>query len=126
MTNDASATAAETIARHVMGIPTLTTRNNDRQDFREVAVWTIKAALEAAFAAGQAEARKKDRTAPPADDEAGWLVMTNDTRTTNWLAVEETPDAAEDAARDWLTKQADPETTAWVVKVARFIHHPEA
>ena len=32
---------------------TLTTRNNDSQDFYEVAVWCLKAALEEAYEAGK-------------------------------------------------------------------------
>jgi hypothetical protein len=37
-------------------LETLETRNSDGLDFHEVAVWSIRAALEAAFAAGQAAA----------------------------------------------------------------------
>ena len=36
---------------------TLETRNSDGLDFHDVAVWSIRAALEAAFAAGQATTR---------------------------------------------------------------------
>ena len=43
----------EIAARH-FHIETLETRNSDRLDFHDVAVWSIRAALEAAFAAGQA------------------------------------------------------------------------
>lgn len=38
-------------------VETLETRNSDSLDFHDVAVWSIRAALEAAFAAGQAAAR---------------------------------------------------------------------
>jgi hypothetical protein len=38
-------------------LETLETRNSDSLDFHDVAVWSIRAALEAAFAAGQAAAR---------------------------------------------------------------------
>ncbi len=41
------------IAATILDLETLETRNSDRLDFREVAVWGIKAALEAAYAAGQ-------------------------------------------------------------------------
>lgn len=41
------------IAREHLGISTLTTRGLDRLDFHDLAVWQIRAALEAAFAAGQ-------------------------------------------------------------------------
>lgn len=41
-----------------MGFETMETRNSDRLDFREVAVWQVRAALEAAFAAGRADAAK--------------------------------------------------------------------
>lgn len=45
------------IARDTLGIETLATRNRSADDLHEVAIWNIKAALEAAFAAGCA-ARK--------------------------------------------------------------------
>lgn len=45
----------EIAARH-FHLETLETRNRDSLDFHEVAVWSIRAALEAAFAAGQAAA----------------------------------------------------------------------
>ena len=38
-------------------LETLETRNSDSLDFHDVSVWSIRAALEAAFAAGQAAAR---------------------------------------------------------------------
>lgn len=46
----------EIAAKH-FGLETLETRNSDSLDFHDVAVWSIRAALEAAFAAGQATAR---------------------------------------------------------------------
>lgn len=52
MTNQDTIIAS--IAAEFLGIETLATRNSDRLDFHEVAVWRIKAALEAAFAAGGA------------------------------------------------------------------------
>ncbi len=45
----------EIAARH-FHLETLETRNSDSLDFHDVAVWSIRAALEAAFAAGQAAA----------------------------------------------------------------------
>lgn len=42
----------EIAAKHFHSIDTLETRNNDGLDFHELAVWSIRAALEAAFAAG--------------------------------------------------------------------------
>lgn len=45
------------IAAKYFGLETLETRNSDSLDFHDVAVWSIRAALEAAFAAGQATAR---------------------------------------------------------------------
>ncbi|MDD2711356.1 MAG: hypothetical protein PHU77_00410 [Simplicispira sp.] len=42
----------ETIARQHLMLETLETRNCG-QDFKEVAVWCVKAALQAAFEAGQ-------------------------------------------------------------------------
>jgi hypothetical protein len=46
----------EIAAKH-FHIETLETRNSDSLDFHDVAVWSIRAALEAAFAAGQAATR---------------------------------------------------------------------
>ncbi|AGI69864.1 hypothetical protein OAN307_c45070 [Octadecabacter antarcticus 307] len=46
----------EIAAKH-FHLETLETRNSDSLDFHDVSVWSIRAALEAAFAAGQATAR---------------------------------------------------------------------
>jgi hypothetical protein len=46
----------EIAAKH-FHIETLETRNSDGLDFHDVAVWSIRVALEAAFAAGQAATR---------------------------------------------------------------------
>ena len=43
----------EDIAKRHLLVETLETRNNDSQDFYEVAVWCLKAALMEAFQAGQ-------------------------------------------------------------------------
>ena len=50
------------IAREHLHLETLDTRNSDSLDFRDQAVWSIKAALEAAYRAG-AEAAEQAR--PP-------------------------------------------------------------
>ena len=44
--------------KHFPNIETLETRNSDRLDFHDVAVWAIRNALEAAYAAGQAAAKR--------------------------------------------------------------------
>jgi hypothetical protein len=44
----------ESIAKEHFTVETLETRRSDSLDFHEVAVWQMKAALEAAFRAGQA------------------------------------------------------------------------
>jgi hypothetical protein len=44
------------IARRTLGIATLETRNSDRLDFKEVAVWSLKDALREAFEAGRRSA----------------------------------------------------------------------
>jgi hypothetical protein len=41
------------IARTALDIETLEERKSDRLDFHEVSVWGLKAALEAAYQAGQ-------------------------------------------------------------------------
>lgn len=51
------------IAQTILGLETLATRNSDRLDFHDLAVWNIKAALQAAFEAGQ-QAGKKPRQNP--------------------------------------------------------------
>lgn len=51
-------TLAEIAARH-LDLETLETRNSDGLDFSDQAVWSIKAALEAAYAAGMAAAKKE-------------------------------------------------------------------
>lgn len=43
----------EDIAKRHLLVETLETRNSDSQDFYEVAVWCMKAALEEAFEAGR-------------------------------------------------------------------------
>lgn len=42
------------IAETHLGLSTLAARNSDDLDFKEQAVWSIRAALEAAFLAGKA------------------------------------------------------------------------
>ena len=49
----------EIAAKHFHSIKTLETRNSDQLDFHDVAVWAIRAALEAAYAAGLAAAAKR-------------------------------------------------------------------
>ena len=60
------------IAQTILGLETLDTRNSDRLDFHDVAVWNIKAALQAAFEAGQKAGKKpcqmpQKRVAKPAE-----------------------------------------------------------
>ncbi len=49
----------EIAAKHFHTIETLEIRNSDRLDFHDVAVWAIRAALEAAYAAGVTAAIKR-------------------------------------------------------------------
>lgn len=46
------------IAARVLDIETLETRNRDSLDFHDLAIWTIKEALEVAYEAGLAAGRK--------------------------------------------------------------------
>lgn len=46
----------ELIAKEHLFIETLETQHRDRLDFHDAAVWSIKGALEAAYAAGHAAA----------------------------------------------------------------------
>ncbi|PLZ02601.1 hypothetical protein CY652_09955 [Burkholderia sp. WAC0059] len=45
------------IAARIFGLETLETRNSDRLDFYDLAVWSIREALEAAWLAGVADAK---------------------------------------------------------------------
>lgn len=49
----------EIATRHFHTIETLETRNSDRLDFHDVAVWAMRAALTEAYAAGLAAATKR-------------------------------------------------------------------
>ena len=51
------------IVQTILGLETLDTRNSDRLDFHDLAVWNIKAALQAAFEAGR-QAGKTPRQTP--------------------------------------------------------------
>lgn len=46
------------IAQKHLGLETLQTQKSDRLDFHDLAVWSIEAALKAAFEAGQKAAKK--------------------------------------------------------------------
>lgn len=48
-------------ARRALGIETLETRNSDRLDFHDLAVWNVRAALEAAYEAGRKAGAKATR-----------------------------------------------------------------
>jgi hypothetical protein len=54
------------IAQRQFHLETLETRNRDRLDFHDAAVWAIRAALEEAFEAGRAAGPtdKPERTSP--------------------------------------------------------------
>jgi len=52
----------EKIALEHLHIETLETQNRDRYDFHDVAVWSIKSALEAAYAAGALSVQNKSTT----------------------------------------------------------------
>ena len=47
------------IAKGTLHIDTLETRKSDSLDFHDVAVWSVKAALEAAYRAGLAAAKEE-------------------------------------------------------------------
>jgi hypothetical protein len=48
----------EIAQKHFPDLETLETRNSDGLDFHDVAVWAIRDALEAAYAAGKAAAKR--------------------------------------------------------------------
>ena len=51
--------AVARIASEVLNLDTIATRHSDRLDFSDQAVWTLRAALEAAYEAGLAASAKK-------------------------------------------------------------------
>lgn len=51
--------ALASIARSILGIDTMETRKRDGLDFHEIAVWNLKAALEAAYESGAGGARQE-------------------------------------------------------------------
>ena len=53
MNNQARDQQLQKITIDHLFIETLETRNSDRLDFHDVSVWAVKAALQAAFEAGQ-------------------------------------------------------------------------
>ena len=67
---------SEIAAKH-MSIETLETRKSDSLDFHDVAVWSVKAALEAAYGAGRASASQPEAE-PPAERSGQWTTMTVD------------------------------------------------
>ena len=54
MNDDLQTTLLEITRKHFINIETLETRRSDSLDFHDVAVWQVRAALEAAYRAGQA------------------------------------------------------------------------
>ena len=52
----------EQIAKEHLFIQTLQTQSSDRLDFHDVAVWSVKSALEAAYAAGIEAAKNTSTT----------------------------------------------------------------
>ena len=58
MTEAKKTAALADIASSFLQLETLATRNRDGLDFHDLAVWQIKAALEAAYEAGQKDAAK--------------------------------------------------------------------
>lgn len=53
------------IARRTLGMVTLEARKVDALDFHEVAVWSVKAALIAAYQAGECAGRAASKTKEP-------------------------------------------------------------
>ena len=51
----------EDTAKEHLRVPTLETRKSDSLDFHDLAVWQLRAALEAAYQAGLAVAKRKQQ-----------------------------------------------------------------
>jgi hypothetical protein len=73
---DRDQTIGEIAAKH-LGVGTLETRNSDALDVHEVAVWSLKTALAAAYDAGRAASSQPDADAP-AERSGQWTTMTID------------------------------------------------
>ena len=58
MTTKATKTI-EKIAREILDLETLETRNSDSLDFHDMSVWQIRKALEAAYEAGRSSVTTK-------------------------------------------------------------------
>ena len=70
-------TIAEIASKH-LHLETLETRNRDSLDFHDMAVWSIKAALEAAYEAG----RQSRDPVPPKRGKVIALAIKNDGKST--------------------------------------------
>jgi len=57
------------IAKNVLGIHTLKTRNSDKLDFKELAVWSIENALAQAYEAGREAMAKEEGLAQARDND---------------------------------------------------------
>ncbi len=143
--HDQAPEAAEQIAREHLGMRTLETQNSDRADFKEHAVWAIKKALEAAYAAGvetalqaaeqaaehaaEASAEKAKRAAknfgtPPTPDT--WLVMESGRDTGAMAAFDTYAEAAEEAEERAEKNRANGTTDTAVWVQPAFAFHPWA
>jgi len=95
-TKNATQKALEQIAADHLGIATLATRNHDSLDFHEVAVWSVKAALEAACDAALANAKAYRATATEVRD--GSVVTT-------WTLAANDLDSARERAREQAARR---------------------
>ncbi|WP_395664150.1 DUF6900 domain-containing protein [Aestuariivirga sp.] len=59
MTKDLQTELLDIATRHITNLETLETRRSDALDFHDVAVWELRAALKAAYRAGQASVANK-------------------------------------------------------------------
>jgi hypothetical protein len=87
------------IGKKHLGFETLSTRKSDGFDFREVAVWSVRAALEAAFAAGQRAAGQAEPIDIDAEIEAlhqAFLIAQE-----AWYGGRGTGEASEAARKAW-------------------------
>jgi hypothetical protein len=55
----------EDIAKEHLRVPTLETRKSDSLDFHDLAVWQLRAALDAAYQAGIAAAKREQQESAP-------------------------------------------------------------
>lgn len=126
--HDQAPEVAHQIAREHLGLRTLEAQGNDGADFKEHAVWQIKKAIEAAYAAGvetalQAAQEAEEHAAEAAPEKEKhqptpdiWLVIQSGKETTALAAFDTHAEAMEEAEEraEKNNAQGVTDTAIWV------------